>query len=464
MMSLSLMLYPLVGFPTSAFAAPPEGKGQGQGNGNGNQGNRGNSDQAKAERGQSRADVVSRSAERAHSKQAGGKDFYSKKPGDYGQRELPIQASDTAINSFSKRSDAARGREASLLRDQNRRIVEDFEKVIGKLREHKEHGKGKDNARWNFNPKDDRGQGNNSKHDMLDPYGHSKDDRMELYGNRGRVIRQIEEILSFLYTNYLYVDGLTFWVWLNYIMGWGDPSFWNGTTYNLTTLGYSAEEAAFLYGISSWFEIFPALMQGYVAMDPVETTVAPISELDLNRILNYVDSNEYNNDLATMTWDEFVTAHPYYDPYAPGDATSYTISLTNPYDTPLTLSVESTITYLNQQWTVYNRDWSTLTFETQTGAALPGDSTQTWDTVTIQPGETIYLYDTYDMPTETVGVTKFIYKSYPDQYAYGSVLNGYSYDVTITDLSTGLTYNDPAAGWFGYTGVWNISPVTYESQ
>lgn len=45
-------------------------------------------------------------------------------------------------------------------------------------------------AKWAYHPRDDRGQGNMGKVDMLDPYGHDKDsDRMELYGNRGRVIR-----------------------------------------------------------------------------------------------------------------------------------------------------------------------------------------------------------------------------------------------------------------------------------
>ena len=43
---------------------------------------------------------------------------------------------------------------------------------------------------WAKHPRDIRGQGNMGKVDMLDPYGHDKDsDRKELYGNRGRVIR-----------------------------------------------------------------------------------------------------------------------------------------------------------------------------------------------------------------------------------------------------------------------------------
>ncbi len=51
-----------------------------------------------------------------------------------------------------------------------------------------------DKARWSYHPRDDRGQGNMGKVDMLDPFGHNKDsDRKELYGNRGRVIREIIE-------------------------------------------------------------------------------------------------------------------------------------------------------------------------------------------------------------------------------------------------------------------------------
>lgn len=50
-------------------------------------------------------------------------------------------------------------------------------------------------SRWSYNPGDERGQGNMGRVDMLAPFGHDKDsDRMELYGNRGRVIRIVEPI------------------------------------------------------------------------------------------------------------------------------------------------------------------------------------------------------------------------------------------------------------------------------
>ncbi len=47
-------------------------------------------------------------------------------------------------------------------------------------------------SNWSYHPRDDRGQGNMGKVDMLDPFGHDKDsDRKELYGTRGRVIKEI---------------------------------------------------------------------------------------------------------------------------------------------------------------------------------------------------------------------------------------------------------------------------------
>lgn len=50
-----------------------------------------------------------------------------------------------------------------------------------------------EHARWAYNPHDDRGQGNNGKPDMLDPFGFDKDsDRKELYGNNGRPIKPKE--------------------------------------------------------------------------------------------------------------------------------------------------------------------------------------------------------------------------------------------------------------------------------
>lgn len=46
------------------------------------------------------------------------------------------------------------------------------------------------NSKWWYNPHPESQGGNMGKPEKLDPYGHDKDsNRMELYGNRGRVIK-----------------------------------------------------------------------------------------------------------------------------------------------------------------------------------------------------------------------------------------------------------------------------------
>ena len=68
------------------------------------------------------------------------------------------------------------------LRKNERALIRDLNESLRKLNK----------ARWSYHPRDDRGQGNMGKVNMLDPFGHDKDsDRKELYGNRGRVIREI---------------------------------------------------------------------------------------------------------------------------------------------------------------------------------------------------------------------------------------------------------------------------------
>jgi hypothetical protein len=64
----------------------------------------------------------------------------------------------------------------------DRILIRDLQKSLDKLNQ----------SRWAYHPRDERGQGNMGRVDMLDPYGHDKtSDRKELYGNRGRVIREI---------------------------------------------------------------------------------------------------------------------------------------------------------------------------------------------------------------------------------------------------------------------------------
>ena len=63
----------------------------------------------------------------------------------------------------------------------NKNILNNLDEALNKLNK----------ARYNYNPNDTRRQGNMGRVNMLDPYGHDKDsDRMELYGNRGRVLKE----------------------------------------------------------------------------------------------------------------------------------------------------------------------------------------------------------------------------------------------------------------------------------
>ena len=70
-------------------------------------------------------------------------------------------------------------------RRKDKKILLDLEKALQRL----------ERARWSHNPHDTRGQGNMGRPEMLNPYGHDKDsDRLELYGNRGRVLKNPEPV------------------------------------------------------------------------------------------------------------------------------------------------------------------------------------------------------------------------------------------------------------------------------
>lgn len=260
-----------------------------------------------------------------------------------------------------------------------------------------------EHARWNYNPRDDRSQGNSGKPDMRDPYGFSKDNRLEETGNRGRPIRNREENMTYTATDYIYVDFYTYWA--AYLDELGYSSRW----LNFESLGYSEEEIAFLQSLSLQ-EIYEGMLTGYVAGPSQELPLLSTEQggIDLGNIINYADAYQFV--------------------YMPGDTVEYEISLTNPYDTELTLSVMATIEYMDNAW-VYNPEVGTYQRRHLVGTAVEGESTEEWETVTIAPGETITLYDTYYMPLD----------------AYWS---NYQIDVTLVDVSSGTSYNDPCAGWF----------------
>ncbi|MBN1870977.1 MAG: hypothetical protein JW800_00225 [Candidatus Omnitrophica bacterium] len=96
-----------------------------------------------------------------------------KKLGHYKQKSLLREQNQQGI---TKHKEAMPGKSS-----ENKNILNDLGDALLKL----EH------SRWSYNPNDDRGQGNMSNNDMLDPFGHDKDsDRKELFGNRGRIIRE----------------------------------------------------------------------------------------------------------------------------------------------------------------------------------------------------------------------------------------------------------------------------------
>jgi hypothetical protein len=73
-----------------------------------------------------------------------------------------------------------RGAEQRLLRQERKATLTSAQNALQKL----------ERSSWWFNPNDTRGQGNMGNVIMLAPYGQDKDsDRLELYGNRGRVIK-----------------------------------------------------------------------------------------------------------------------------------------------------------------------------------------------------------------------------------------------------------------------------------
>jgi hypothetical protein len=264
-------------------------------------------------------------------------------------------------------------------------------------------------ARWSHNPVDERPQGNSGRPEMRDPYGFARDERLEATGNRGRPIHMREEgiyevsPLTYTSTDYIYTDFYTYWA--HYLDSLGYSSSW----INFESLGYTQEEIAFLQTLSTQ-ETYEGMLTGYVVGPTQELPILSAEQtgVDLSRLINYADAYQFI--------------------YMPGDTVEYEISLTNPYDTELTLSVAATIEYMNNSW-VYNPDVGTYQRRHLVGTPVQGESTEVWETVTIAPAETITLYDTYYMPLE----------------AYWS---NYQFDVTLVDLSSGTSYNNPAAGWF----------------
>jgi hypothetical protein len=295
------ILWALGGNLSTLEAKPPEekenqGGGQGQERGHQNPHAPGGGGQS-ASHGQAQghlnhaAAVHRTGVERIQSRQIGGRNFHAKKAGDYGEREIPVSSSkndehfNRSINQFLK------GKDFSLLAiNENRTIVANFEQALRQLRT-------LDHSRWNYNPNDTRGQGNMGKVDMMDPYGFAKDDRKELYGNRGRPIRESEpppeptpeptpdpspeptpeptpepspepspeppQTISVSSATLEILSG----AW------WYGPA---ATTYLLQNMGYTYEEAQYLQSLSL-AEVSAGLEQGYITWNPDSQTTQSTS-------------------------------------------------------------------------------------------------------------------------------------------------------------------------------------------
>ncbi len=263
------------------------------------------------------------------------------------------------------------------------------------------------------------------KSSMLDPYGLARDDRMDERGNRGRPVWEASQPTDELGgkeaatcsldargegVEGTYIDGTYIPItYETYYAAYYASIGVDSAYYNYESLGYSREEIAYLETLSV-AEIYDAFHTGYVVANETEQPLISLAEneLDLSKVINYADSYEFV--------------------YYPGDTVEYEVSLTNPYDTELTISMTATIEYMDNSW-AYNEEVGTYQRLRLVGQAVQGDSTQTWDTIKLAPGETLNLYDRYDMP----------------ETAYWA---NYQIDVTITEICSGLSYQDPQAGWF----------------
>jgi len=266
------------------------------------------------------------------------------------------------------------------------------------------------------------------KFSMLESYGLERDNRMVERGNRGRPIWEasqetdvpgevVEEEAATCSLDAhgegvegTYIDGTYIPItYETYYAAYYASIGVDSAYYNYESLGYSREEIAYLETLSV-AEIYDAFHTGYVVANETEQPLISLAEneLNLSNVINYAQSYEFV--------------------YYPGDTVEYEVSLTNPYDTELTITMTATIEYMDNSW-AYNEEVGTYQRLRLVGQAVQGDSTQTWDTITLAPGETLNLYDSYDMPKS----------------AYWA---NYQIDVTITEICSGLSYQDPQAGWF----------------
>ena len=294
----------------------------------------------------------------------------------------------------------------------------------------------------------------------LEPFGRSKDDRKEIQGNRGRPIHETPAkkekedksgpAFSFSRSIYFTFDEFNIWkAWYytavegqQYKEGrdYGCLSYsatrqclndfvpTTGMRYAIAGLDpllalaklYTPEEIAVLKTLTR-DQAALAANRGYVLASPVATPLLPIKDLDLSKIVNFASPT--TNKLG----------------YVSGDTIGLKVSLTNPFDKAITLTVSAHAAVVTQTMSMEfqaeakycnGRQGCTTGFQLPVmdykTASQPATSTQTWHEVTIKPGETVVLDGNYE----------FLGSPWP-----------HAYQVTVKDSKSGLSYTDPLAGW-----------------
>lgn len=263
----------LLMLPVPAFSDPPEDRGRSasehQNKGNRNEHGASSHERGSETRSQGRSETARANLiKHMEAHQGGRKHLDFKGRASFGPEDF---GSASGTNFSYLKSQSGGGHHDAFGKNENTRLIRDFEHALKKL-ENKDHG------RWFYNPKDDWSQNNRGKLEMLDPYGHSFDDRMLLYGNRGRPIRSSpepepepspepapepvpepspqpppEEL------TYLTVTSATLaaWQFINY--GWLYPEV------TFEELGYSQAEADFLKSLS-YDAILQAASDGYILL------------------------------------------------------------------------------------------------------------------------------------------------------------------------------------------------------
>lgn len=336
-----------------AYAAPPEGKGkpeQSQGRGREEAPGQQKREEAAAtrdERAEARADNRADRSEARSSGSAAETRVERQHPHQDRQAQAAADRADNATGRIRLASAHGRSGDHGLRgRDAAKAHVDELLKSLNKL----EH------ARWNYNPRDTRGQGNMGKVDMRSPYGFDKDSGRE-GADRGRPIRESESEVAVPTLNLaelVTVDWQVsdwYYAWLQYLLNY-------------------YKSLASVYSSTWWYSWYIALLE--------------------DRVANYYTLYTYDSIRVNMD-----------------DAINYTLTLG---DVPEgfegnTLSVTTTLTsindYTNYAWT-YNsttKRWEWVPVHYDAGQVVVS---QTQEVAMSDSGTFTY---SYDPPGDLAGYT-----------------------------------------------------------